>query len=287
MYQTSQTDVRAFGWRVFYIAGVAITPKARESSLAGRLALVTGSSRGIGRGIACALGEAGATVVVNYRKDAAAADDVVARIRAVGGEAEAVAASVDDPAAVEAMVSFVRERYGDPDLLVHNAGLASRGLGVVDTTIEELSRVIATHAVAAHQLTRLLLPGMRKAARSDVVVISSSELAFMRANGAPYNMAKAALEAFALTLAKEEAVNGVRVNIVAPGLVATDMGDRLVRAKLDLNSVAELDASQPFGRVCRPEDVARVVLFLVGQDASMVTGQRIVVNGGSDVSPTG
>lgn len=258
-----------------------------DSSLAGRVALVTGASRGIGRGIALALGAAGARVVVNYRRDAGAAAQVVERICASGGDAEAIAASVDHPAAVEALAGAARERFGDVDLLVHNAGVASRGLAVVDTTQDELRRVLATHALAAHHLTSLLLPGMRRRPRADVIVISSNELTHMRANGAPYNMAKAALEAFAFTLAKEEAGNGVRVNIVAPGLVATDMGDRLVQAKLGLSAVAELDAQQPFGRVCRPDDVARVVLFLVGDGAGMVTGQRIAVDGGADASPTG
>jgi len=108
----------------------------------------------------------------------------------------------------------------------------------------------------------------------------------MRAYGAPYNMAKAAAEALALTLAHEEATNGVRVNIVAPGLVATDMGDRLVRAKLGRGSVSELDPEQPFGRVTRPADVAEVICFLVSEPGSMVTGQRIVVDGGAAESPT-
>lgn len=262
--------------------------QARTSGgLSGRVALVTGSSRGIGRGIALALGQAGARVIVNYRQDMAAAASVVEDIRARGGDAVAIAASLDDPANVEALASGARDRFGDVDLLVHNAGVASRGLPVVDTTQEELHRVLATHAIAAHYLTGLLLPGMRRARRSDVVVISSSELAYMRANGAPYNMAKAALEAFAFTLAKEEAPHGVRVNVVAPGLVATDMGDRLVRARFGVASVSELDATQPFGRVCRPEDVARAVVFLASDCADMITGQRIIIDGGTNAAPTG
>jgi NAD(P)-dependent dehydrogenase (short-subunit alcohol dehydrogenase family) len=255
--------------------------------LAGRVALVTGGGRGIGRGIAQALGESGAAVVVNYRRDAAAAAEVVEQIRVAGGRADAVAASLDDPQAVEALAVQASAPFGDIDLLVHNAGIASRGLLVADTGREEVERVIATHAIAAHQLTRLLLPGLRRATRGDVIVISSSELVHMRAGGAPYNMAKAALEAFALTLAKEEAANGVRVNIVAPGLVATDMGDRLVRAKLGVDSVGELDATQPFGRVCRPADIAAAVVFLAGAGAELVTGQRLVIDGGADWSQSG
>jgi NAD(P)-dependent dehydrogenase (short-subunit alcohol dehydrogenase family) len=128
---------------------------------------------------------------------------------------------------------------------------------------------------------------MRSASRGDVIAISSSELAAMRAGGAPYNMAKAALEALTMTLANEEIGNGIRANIVAPGLVVTDMGARLVQAKLGIQDASELDSTQPLGRVCRPADVARIVAFLASADAEMVSGQRIVVDGGVDASPTG
>ena len=106
----------------------------------------------------------------------------------------------------------------------------------------------------------------------------------MKANGAPYNMAKAALEALALTLANEEVANGVHVNIVAPGLVVTDMGAKLVKAKLGLDDMAELDATQPMGRLVHPEDIASVVRFLCSPGAAFVTGQRVVVDGGVDAS---
>jgi NAD(P)-dependent dehydrogenase (short-subunit alcohol dehydrogenase family) len=128
---------------------------------------------------------------------------------------------------------------------------------------------------------------MRERSRSDVVLISSSELDKMRALGGPYNMAKAALEALGYTLAKEEVGNGVHVNIVAPGLIVTDMGARLVKAKLGLDNMEDLDAGQPMGRLGRPEDIARVVRFLVSDHAGFVTGQRIVVDGGADAAPTG
>jgi NAD(P)-dependent dehydrogenase (short-subunit alcohol dehydrogenase family) len=128
---------------------------------------------------------------------------------------------------------------------------------------------------------------MRERERADVVVISSSELNKMKANGAPYNMAKAALEALGLTLANEEVGNGLHVNIVAPGLVVTDMGAKLVKAKLGLDDMEQLDATQPMGRLARPDDIAAVVRFLVGDAARFVTGQRIVVDGGVDASPTG
>jgi NAD(P)-dependent dehydrogenase (short-subunit alcohol dehydrogenase family) len=255
--------------------------------LSGRHALVTGAGRGIGRGIAVTLAAAGAAVVVNYRRDAGAADDVVQEITAAGGRAVAVQASVSEQAEVDRLADEARAAFGTIDLLVCNAGIASRGLPLTDTDPSELLRVMATHAFSAHRLVQRLVPAMRERERSDVVLISSSELNQMRALGGPYNMAKAALEALAFTLAKEEAGHGVHVNVVAPGLIVTDMGARLVKAKLGLDNMEDLDAGQPMGRLGRPEDVARVVRFLVSADAGFVTGQRIVVDGGSDASPTG
>jgi NAD(P)-dependent dehydrogenase (short-subunit alcohol dehydrogenase family) len=125
---------------------------------------------------------------------------------------------------------------------------------------------------------------MRDAPRGDVVVISSAAAHLLTANGAPYNMGKAALEAFAHTLAKEEAAHSIHVNIVAPGLVASDMGDRLAKAVTGgrVSRASELDASSPFGHVCRPEEVADIVGFLVSPAAGYLTGQRIVVDGGAN-----
>lgn len=194
---------------------------------------------------------------------------------------------MSEPADVDRLADEALAAFGAVDILVANAGIASRGLAIADTDPAEVVRVMATHTFATHRLVQRLLPGMRARERSDVVLISSSELNRMKANGAPYNMAKAALEALGLTLANEEVSNGVHVNIVAPGLVVTDMGAKLVKAKLGLENMEELDSSQPMGRLGRPSDVAAVVRFLVGDGASFLTGQRIVVDGGVDASPTG
>lgn len=252
--------------------------------LEGRVALITGGSRGIGRGIALALGAAGANVVVNYRKDEDAAEATVAEIRAGGSDAIAIRASVADRDEVEALAEQA-SAFGRVDALVHNAGVASRGHSVADTDPAEFDRLLATHALAPTWLLRKLLPAMREADRGDVVMISSSEVQHMRANGGPYNMAKAALEALARTLHHEELRHGIRVNVVRPGLVATDMGDRLVRATFGVDDVAALDAQAPLGRVTRPEDVAAVVRFLLSEAAGQVAGQQIVVDGGA-LSPT-
>ncbi|MBB6374476.1 NAD(P)-dependent dehydrogenase (short-subunit alcohol dehydrogenase family) [Pseudonocardia eucalypti] len=247
-----------------------------------RVALVTGGSRGIGRAIALRLAADGAAVAVNYRRDADAAEDVVSRIKAKGGTAKAFAASVDDPEQDRAMVDAVLAEFGKVDILVHSAGIASRGLPVTRTDPGEPLKVMATHAFGAHHLCRLLIPQMREQPRGDVVFISSVAGINPMQNGAPYSMAKAALESLAVTLGKEELRNGIRVNVVAPGLVETDMGDRLARALSDAPDAAGLDHLAPFGRVCQPEDVADTVAFVVG--TRYVNLQRIGVDGGG--SPT-
>jgi NAD(P)-dependent dehydrogenase (short-subunit alcohol dehydrogenase family) len=251
----------------------------------GRVALVTGGGRGIGRGISELLAAEGATVAVNYRRDADAARETVEAITAAGGAARAYSADVADAGECAAMVEAVVADFGGIDILVCNAGIASRGRAVVDTDPEEMARVVATHAFGPHHLCRLALPSMRTRGRGDVVMISSVATSHMGANGAPYNMGKAAMEALALTLAREERPHGIHVNIVAPGLVETDMGVRLARAMLgrkEMEDLRALDASSPFGRVCQPLDVANVVLWLCSEGAGYVTGQRIECNGGGN-----
>ncbi len=253
------------------------------AELDGRVALVSGGGRGIGRGISELLAANGATVAVNYRRDRDAADEVVARIRAAGGSAKAYEASVDDPEADRTMVEAIVAEFGHVDILVCNAGIASRGKAVIDTDPAEAQRVMAIHAIGAHHLSRLALPSMRRCGRGDIVMISSIATSHMRASGAPYNMAKAALEALALTLAKEEREYGIHVNSVAPGLVDTEMGVRLARALTGdptMPDLRSLDDGSPFGRVCRPLDVANIVLWLCSSGSGYVTGQRIECDGG-------
>lgn len=251
----------------------------------GRVALVTGGGRGIGRGISELLASEGATVAVNYRRDADAAHDTVNAITAAGGSARAYAADVSDAEQCAELVSSVVADFGGIDILVCNAGIASRGRSVADTDPDEMVRVVATHAFSAHHLCRLALPSMRTRGRGDVVMVSSVATSHMAPNGAPYVMGKAALEALAFTLAKEERPHGIHVNVVAPGLVETDMGVRLARAMLgrkEMDDLRALDASSPFGRVCQPADVANVVLWLCSDGAGYVTGQRIECNGGGN-----
>lgn len=250
-------------------------------SLEGRVALVTGGGRGIGRTISMGLAADGAAVAVNYRRDDDAARDTVSAIVDAGGRAKMYNASVDVWDEDVAMVEAILKDFGHIDILINNAGIASQGKAVIDTDPAEMERVVRTHAFGPHYLSKLVLPSMRQQARGDIIMISSAATISLSGNGGPYNMGKAAMEALAFTLAKEERPHGIHVNIVAPGLVDTDMGFRLARATRGVKDIHELDASMPFGHVCQPEEVADVVRYLVSEGASYLTGQRIYVNGGA------
>ena len=246
----------------------------------GRVALVTGGSRGIGRAICLALADMGIDVAISYRKDSEAAATTVHDVTSRGVQAIAVQGGVEDPAHVQDLVEQVVQRFGGIDILVHAAGNASRGNLVADTDPAELPRLMNVHAFAAHHLARSVLPSMRSRGGGDIVLITSIISDGPRPGAAPYVMAKAALDAFGYTLAMEERDNGIRVNLIAPGLVATDMGDRLIQATQGHQSASDLDAIAPFGRVCRPEDVAACAAFLVSEGGGYITGQRIAVDGG-------
>ncbi|WP_298670505.1 SDR family NAD(P)-dependent oxidoreductase [uncultured Sphingomonas sp.] len=250
------------------------------SSLAGRVALVTGGGRGIGRAIALRLARDGADVAVNYRRDADAAAEVVREIEAMGRTAKAYAASVDRFEECATLVAAVLADFPAIDILVNNAGIASRGQPVADTDPGELERVLRTHAFAPHYMAKLVLPTMRARPRGDIIMISSVATLYNAANGAPYNMGKAAVEALAQTLAKEERKHGIRTNIVAPGLTVTDMGERLAKATRGVASIHDLDAQSPFGRVSTPEDVAAAVAYFVSTDGEYANGQKINLHGG-------
>lgn len=251
-----------------------------QVSLKGRVALVTGASRGIGRAIALSLAEAGADVAVNYRRDEAAAKETVAEIQNLGGKAKAYQASVENLEEDARMIADVLKDFGSIGILVNNAGIASRGQSVAETDPQEMERVVRVHAFGPHYLCKLVIPHMRKEKRGDIVMISSVATRGNAANGAPYNMGKAAMEALALTLAKEERKNGIRTNIVAPSLTVTEMGRRLTKAVTGGKDISELDATSPFGRVSVPEDVAAVVTFLVSDANPYANGQKINVDGG-------
>ena len=253
--------------------------------LAGRVALVTGGGRGIGRAIAQALAEDGADVAIGYRRDEEAAKDSVKALSALGVRAKAYAASMESHEQVVALADRAIADFGFVDILVNNAGIASRGRSVLDTEPDEIARLLTVHAQAPHWLSRRIIPSMRTRPRGDIIMISSVATLKMSANGAPYNMAKAAMEALALTLANEERSHGLHVNIVAPGLVETDMGARLVKGAAGIDDIHTLDRHMPYGRVCQPQDIANAVRFLVSPYASYINGEKINVHGGGQRLP--
>ena len=244
------------------------------------VALVTGGSRGIGRAVVQALAADGHAVAFSYRRERAAAEELVAELAGLGHTAHAFPADLRTPGAAAELARSAAEVCGPVSVLVANAGIASRGGSAAGTPEEEYLDLYRVHVLAAVEAAREVLPGMREQGAGSVVLVSSTYAAQRPAGSAPYVAAKAALEAVAEVMAREERAHGVRVNVVAPGLVATDMGDRLVRASTGATAAADLDAGAPFGRGCRPADVADVVRVLAGSGSSYVPGARYVVDGG-------
>jgi 3-oxoacyl-[acyl-carrier protein] reductase len=247
-----------------------------------RVALVTGGGRGIGAAISLALAGDGMDVAINYRRDEESARRTAQLIEAMGRRALVYEASVDDADADRRMVDAVLADFGYVDTFVHSAGIASRGQAVVDTDPAEVERVWRTHAFGAFLICRLVVPSMRTRPRGDVVFISSAATKALAGYSSPYNMAKASMEALAFTLAKEELPHGIHVNIVAPGLVDTDMGRRLAKAVMGAgDDIHSIDERMPFGHVCSPEEVADVVAWVVSDAARYVNRQYIGVDGGA------
>lgn len=244
------------------------------------VAVVSGASRGIGRAIALHLAREGYDIAGTWVRDSNAADALAHDVEATGRTCLTVRADAADPVATADAVTRIAEHFGRADVLVHNAGVASRGHHLVDTDPAEVQRLFAINALGAMYLTTGLIELLRASDHAAVVLVSSVATSNAAPGGGPYMIGKAAVEAFASTLAAEEAPNGVRVNVVAPGLVSTTMGDRLTKALTGLDDAAALDASMPFGRVTRPEDVAALVTFLASPAASQITGQRIEIHGG-------
>jgi 3-oxoacyl-[acyl-carrier protein] reductase len=247
----------------------------------GRVALVTGGGRGIGRAISLALAEDGADVAINYRRDEEAASDTVAAVEKLGRRAEKYHASIDSWDEDVAMVDAVLSDFGGVDILVNNAGIASRGHSVADTDAAEFDRVWRIHTFGAFALSKLVLPSMRERPRGDIVMVSSNATIYMAGHSSPYNVAKTGLEALARTLAKEERRNNIHVNVVAPGLVETEMGRRLVKGAMGVEDITTLHAGAPFGHVCSPEEVADVVRFLVSDAGGYLTDQKLTIDGGT------
>ena len=222
----------------------------------------------------------GANVAFNYRRDVESARETAAEIEGLGRRVAAKQVDVTDNAAVEAMVSEVTEEFGAVDILVCNAGVASRGNHLGETDPRDMRRVLDVHLFGSLHFARALLPGMREKSRADVHFISSTSPFRAEAGHGPYATAKACLEALAMSMAKDERRHGVRVNVIAPGLVETEMGERLVKATQGVEDIKEIYPQYPFGRVCQPEDVAKLSAFLASEDGGYISGHVIHLDGG-------
>lgn len=238
------------------------------ADLAGRVALVTGGSRGIGKAIAVSLAEAGASVAVNYLEQAAAADAVAEAIRAKGGRAVAVGADVSQADAVARMMASVERDLGPVDILVNNAGLGL--VRTVDTlTEDDFDRTIAVNLKSVFLCTQAVIPGMRARSWGRIVNISSGAARGAGGVGPHYNASKAGMEGMTRGYAARLVKDGITVNAVAPSLIETDMVKQ---------GVASSPARIPLGRFGTSEECAQVVMMLVRN--AYMTGQTVALSGG-------
>jgi NAD(P)-dependent dehydrogenase (short-subunit alcohol dehydrogenase family) len=249
--------------------------------LEGRVALVTGGSRGIGRAIVERFAEEGADVAINYTSNEAAAQEVAERVTALGRKAGIYRADVGSEADCRSMCDAVLGDFGDLNLLVNNAGLGSAAIdrpAVAEASNEQWQKLLQVNLWGPIYLLRALVPHLRRAERSDVIMISSIAAQALNPGFGVYSVTKAALEAMAHTLAREEKRHGMRVNVIAPGLVDTDMGRKIVAATGG-RSLSDVAAGAPFGFVCEPADIAATVAHLCSEDGRYITNQRITIAG--------
>jgi 3-oxoacyl-[acyl-carrier protein] reductase len=237
-----------------------------------KVAVVTGASRGIGRAIAEELARRGALVVAAARADNAR--ETVDVITAAGGEAELASADVTDAAVLEALIRDVVERHGKLDILISNAGIARDQL-LLRMKRADWDDVVATNLTAAFTLCQAAVKPMIRQRSGRIVAISSVVGQTGNAGQANYAASKAGLIGFCKSLAREVASRNVTVNVVAPGLIETDMTRALAAA-----SQKEWTSQIPLGRPGTPADVAAAVCFLASDEASYITGQVLNVNGG-------
>lgn len=244
------------------------------SKLAGKTAIITGASRGIGAEIARQFAANGAKVVVNYSGSQEKAEAVVADIQANGGEAIAVKANVSDSESVKAMVDGAMKTFGSVDILVNNAGITRDNL-MMRMKDDEWDDVINTNLKGVFVCTKAVTRQMMKQRAGRIINIASIVGVMGNAGQANYVASKAGVIGLTKTTARELASRGITANAVAPGFITTDMTDQLTE---DVQKA--MLAQIPLGRFGAPEDVAKAALFLASDDASYMTGQTLHLDGG-------
>ena len=242
--------------------------------LTGKVALVTGAGRGIGRQIALTLAKNGAAVIVNYNGSKESAEAVVAEITAAGGTAEAIQCNVADFAASEVFIKQVLEKYQKVDILVNNAGVTRDNL-IMRMTEEDYDMVLDTNLKGAFHMIKHLSRSFIKQRSGKIINISSESGVLGNAGQSNYSASKAGLIGLTKSIAREFASRGINVNAVAPGFIDTDMTKNMTEdAKRALNGMI------PMGKIGNASDVADLVLFLAGEHSNYITGQVICVDGG-------
>ncbi len=243
-------------------------------SFTGKVALVTGGSRGIGRAIALGLGKGGAKVAINYAGNDAAAEEACALVQAAGGTAFPLKFDVSDAAACQAAIDGLVKDHGGLHVLVHNAGIAVDGL-LLRLKDDDLERTLATNLKSAFFLARAAARPMMKQRQGAVVTLSSIVGEMGNGGQSAYAASKAGLIGFTKSLAKELSSRNVRANVVSPGFIDTDMTKAIPEALR-----AKMLEAIPLARLGSAEEVANVVCFLASDLASYVTGEVVRVNGG-------
>lgn len=242
--------------------------------LTGKVALVTGAGRGIGREIALTLAKNGATVIVNYNGSKASADEVVDEITKNGGSAEALQCNVSDFNASAELVKTVLEKYKRVDILVNNAGVTKDNL-IMRMSEEDYDAVLDTNLKGTFNMIRHLSRSFIKQRSGKIINIASVSGVLGNAGQTNYSASKAGIIGLTKSVARELASRGINVNAVAPGFIDTDMTKSMTEdAKKGMNAMI------PMGRIGSTKDIADMVLFLAGDNSNYITGQVLCVDGG-------